>query len=384
MPEKILIVDDDTDSLKLISLMLQRHGYEIIAANNGTQALTKANADTPDLVILDVMMPDINGYEVCRRLRANPETQNVPIIMFTAKTLTDDKVAGFEAGADDYLTKPTHPAELAARVEAILQRSQQQRGKPNDNGGAIGILGAKGGLGTSTVTLNLGASLRHLSETPIIADFRLGAGTLGLMLGITQANGMANVLSKPVSEINIGLLEKELITHQNGLRALLSSIDPKEALLNYSPETAVAVVKGLRAIGKPNLYDLGSSYSPLVRRLCEEMDKIILLVEPVPLTLTLAKSLLRSISTDNADVTVVVVNRVQSRNQPSWSTVEDILQYKIGAIIAAAPEQMHHALEAYLPIVNHQPDAIITGQFNKLAETLTTNTEVSANNEISK
>ncbi|MBC8171064.1 MAG: response regulator, partial [Anaerolineae bacterium] len=111
MSEKILVVDDDIDSLKLIGLMLQRQGYEVIAANTGGQALARVHNDHPDLIILDVMMPDMNGYEVCKRLRTNPDTQSIPIIMFTAKTLIDDKVAGFEAGADDYLTKPTHPAE---------------------------------------------------------------------------------------------------------------------------------------------------------------------------------------------------------------------------------------------------------------------------------
>ena len=83
MSEKILIVDDDLDSLKLIGLMLQRQGYEIVVANNGQQALTKAKAELPHLIILDVMMPDMDGYEVCRRLRRDPSTQPIPIIMFT-------------------------------------------------------------------------------------------------------------------------------------------------------------------------------------------------------------------------------------------------------------------------------------------------------------
>jgi Response regulators consisting of a CheY-like receiver domain and a winged-helix DNA-binding domain len=111
MSEKILVVDDDVESLKLISLMLKRQGYDVAIANSGVQALSKALAEMPNLIILDIMMMDMDGYEVCRRLRANPETRPIPIIMFTAKTLIDDKVAGFEAGADDYLTKPTHPAE---------------------------------------------------------------------------------------------------------------------------------------------------------------------------------------------------------------------------------------------------------------------------------
>jgi CheY-like chemotaxis protein len=91
MAEKILIVDDDVDSLKLIGLMLQRNGYEVVAASAGNQALSKAASEHPDLIILDVMMPDMNGYEVCRRLRGNTQTQGIPIIMFTAKTMVDDK-----------------------------------------------------------------------------------------------------------------------------------------------------------------------------------------------------------------------------------------------------------------------------------------------------
>lgn len=127
MPEKILVVDNDIDSLKLIGLMLQRQGYEIMVAQGGQQALQKAAEVHPDLIVLDVMLSDIDGYEVCRRLRAHPATKETPILIFTARGMVDDKVAGFEAGADDYLTKPTHPAELASRVRAVLDRVKMRR-----------------------------------------------------------------------------------------------------------------------------------------------------------------------------------------------------------------------------------------------------------------
>src|SRR5690606_10953030 len=170
MAEKILVVDDDLDSLKLIGLMLQRNGYEVIAANAGNQAIAKAANERPDLIILDVMMPDMNGYEVCRRLRKNADTKGIPIIMFTANTLIDDKVAGFEAGADDDLTKPTHPAELASRVKAILARNVSQRPVSANRGTTIGVLGVKGGVGTTTIALNIAAARLMAGENPIIAD----------------------------------------------------------------------------------------------------------------------------------------------------------------------------------------------------------------------
>ena len=125
MPEKILIVDDDLDTLRLVGLMLQHQGYRIIAANSGIQAIAMAQTDKPDLILLDIMMPEMDGYEVARKLRTDPATNNMPIIMFTAKTQVDDKVAGFEAGADDYLTKPTQPRELFAHVKAVLARGKK-------------------------------------------------------------------------------------------------------------------------------------------------------------------------------------------------------------------------------------------------------------------
>src|SRR5512147_1612208 len=129
MSEKILIIDDDLDTLRLVGLMLQRQGYQISAATNGSQGLAKAFEERPDLILLDVMMPDMDGYEVTRRLRKNPATLATPILMFTAKTQLDDKVTGFEVGADDYLTKPTHPTELLAHVKALLARAGQKDAK---------------------------------------------------------------------------------------------------------------------------------------------------------------------------------------------------------------------------------------------------------------
>src|SRR5215813_8877646 len=133
MSEKILIVDDDLDTLRLVGLMLQRQGYQISAASNGQQGLDKAFEENPDLILLDVMMPDMDGYEVSRRLRQNPSTVNTPILMFTAKSQLNDKVIGFEVGVNDYLTKPTHPSELQARVKTLLARIDKKKSAASEN-----------------------------------------------------------------------------------------------------------------------------------------------------------------------------------------------------------------------------------------------------------
>ncbi len=369
MPEKILIVDDDVDSLKLIGLMLQRNGYEVIAAHAGNQAITKAVNELPDLIILDVMMPDMNGYDVCRRLRSNPTTQDIPIIMFTAKTLIDDKVAGFEAGADDYLTKPTHPAELASRVRAILQRSQSKKQSGNSRGAAIGVLGVKGGIGATTITANLGASLLNMKASPVIADFRLGVGSLGTALGLGQSNGMSKLISRPVGEITTDAINKEIVKHQSGLRVLSCSTNPREGLSTPAPDVAVAIVNELRNIGKPSIFDLGSGLTPLVNRLSAEMDRFIVLVDPATVTLTMARELLQELAKNNRDkIHLVVVNRAQINLQPPWHEVEHLLEHEIRAIISPSPELAYQAMESGMPMVSFQPNAIVSSQLNKLAE----------------
>ncbi len=124
MPEHILVVDDETDLLTLVRYNLEREGYRVTTATDGASALDRAAAETPDLVLLDVQMPGVDGFEVCRRLRRRDETRQVPILFLTAKDAEIDEVVGLELGADDYLRKPISPRTLIARVRSALRRAQ--------------------------------------------------------------------------------------------------------------------------------------------------------------------------------------------------------------------------------------------------------------------
>ena len=130
---KILVVDDEAHIVELVRLYLEREGYEVDEAFNGTDAVSKQRVGNPDLILLDLMLPDIDGYEVCRRIRTQSDT---PILMLTARKEDIDKIVGLELGADDYLTKPFNPRELVARVRAILRRYQagQQPGDTAEMG----------------------------------------------------------------------------------------------------------------------------------------------------------------------------------------------------------------------------------------------------------
>ncbi|MFA5143266.1 MAG: response regulator transcription factor [Candidatus Omnitrophota bacterium] len=132
MPQKkkILIVDDEKQLVSLVSLHMKMSGYEVLSAKDGEEALAITKEEAPDLIILDLMLPKIDGWEVCKRLRAESKIGDIPVIMLTARSEAGDKLKGFECGADDYVTKPFSPRELVARVKRVLARAEKGPSTP--------------------------------------------------------------------------------------------------------------------------------------------------------------------------------------------------------------------------------------------------------------
>ena len=126
----ILVIDDEPDVLELVEFNLKKDGYETIVAKNGQSGLDIAKKHLPDLIVLDIMMPGLDGLEVCRELRNDQRTRQIPMIMLTAKTAEADRIVGLELGADDYVTKPFSPRELVARVRALLRRATSTQEAP--------------------------------------------------------------------------------------------------------------------------------------------------------------------------------------------------------------------------------------------------------------
>jgi pilus assembly protein CpaE len=362
------------DTLRLVGLMLERQDYEVIAANSGTKAVNMAINEQPDMILLDIMMPDMDGYEVTRQLRQNPLTANIPIIMFTAKTQIDDKLLGFEVGADDYLTKPTQPRELFAHVKAVLARTAKtHEASPNkDRGLSIGVLSTKGGLGVTTLTLNLGIAIHQQTQKDVVvAEFRPGQGTLSLELGYLQPEGLNRLLESNVTEISLNSVEKELVTHRSGVQILLSSHNPSDAKYIGEANVFEVIAKHLPYLARYTLIDLGPSLSPISDRVLNYCDNVIIVVEPVPYTILQSKTLIQDLTDSGftkSQMMVVLINRVRSSVQLSWAQVQEQLGYNISTIFTPAPEHTYQASTHNIPIVIQQPESLTTEQFNKLAE----------------
>ena len=169
----VLVVDDDVKIVNLVAFYLRRDGHSVITAVDGVKALSLARAKKPDLIILDLLLPGIGGMELCRMIRATVDT---PIIMLTARTAEEARIAGLDAGADDYVVKPFSPGELAARARAVLRRSGRMPG------GTSGSSGSSGRLQIGPISLNLREYTTTVNDRPVTltnTEFRLLAKLMG-------------------------------------------------------------------------------------------------------------------------------------------------------------------------------------------------------------
>ena len=381
MSEKILIIDDDLDTLRLVGLMLQRQGYQISAATNGQQGLEKAFDEDPDLILLDVMMPDMDGYEVTRRLRQNPSTLETPILMFTAKTQLDDKVIGFEVGANDYLTKPTHPSELQARVKTLLARVGDKKtnttsAKDENRGYVIGVLGARGGLGTTTMAVNLGAGLQSRTKSEVIvAEMLPGQGALSLDVGVTSTKGLVDLLSlTKLSEITRDSVREALVSHGSGLKLLLASDRPRDMHLINQIANYETLVKRLAGLARFVVLDLGLGIQPFAEKILPLCNEVLIILEGVPNTIIHTKALIDDIAelgTPKKIIKVVLNNRVRSDTQLPSSQVQAELEHEIISTLTPAPELFVQATRVQTPAVLCQPDSLTARQITKLVDFVT-------------
>ena len=376
-PQKILIVDDDLDTLRLVGMLLQRKGFKILAADLGRTALTKAHQERPDLIILDVMMPDMDGLEVLKRLRAEAATGSIPIIMFTAKSQVDDKLAGFDAGADDYLTKPTHPAELVARVKSVLARTGVRLPTKNDElprerGSLAAVISAKGGVGATTVAINLAATLHQNIRREVVAvDFRSGQGGLTVALGLGGKPSLHPLFDREPDKIGSGDVAERVITHPNGLRVLPASVQPSDFGTCYSQAHTVRIVNHLLHEFKFTVLDLGAGLSDMAAGVVNIADHIIVPFEANPLTIQLTKSLveeLRNRVPYSERISPVLINRAAGEVHMTLRTVQERLGYPVPVVFSPAEDLHDRSHRRKVPAISLQQNSLTNQQFQKLAQ----------------
>ena len=214
MGKKILVIDDDPIATRMIEYTLKQQGYQVLTAPNGLEGLQIAQNEELDLIVLNVMLPGIDGLEVCHRLRAEPQTAQLLILMLSGKAQQMDIATGLNAGADDYLTKPAAPSEITSRVESLLAR------RIDANSKMVAFLSPKEKVGTTTTLVNVAIALSQMGKRVIAVDLCPHNGSVTEHLGIKPLGAISRLLATPVDNLAHRALESALVVHQTGVGVL--------------------------------------------------------------------------------------------------------------------------------------------------------------------
>lgn len=373
---RILLVDDDAAIANLLRTLLTGLGYQLTVARTGEEALTQAQRQPPDLVLLDVLLPGMDGYTLCRKLRQHPATCNVPILMLTARAETADKLAGFNAGADDYLTKPFEPQELVYRVRALLARAhpsppfaEQGYRHESRQGRIVAVFGAKGGVGKTTIAVNLAIALARDGKTQVaLMDGDFFFGDVGVHLNLSPSRSIVDLLEH-VDDLDEIVLNRVLIRHESGVRVLLAPYHPEQAE-QIGEEHVRKILRALAAAFDCLVVDCQASYDDLTLTILEQADQIMLVLTPEigPVKNTsVFFDLAAKIGIEQSRIQLVL-NRADSEVGIAPSEIERALQKPVVLRLKSGGRAVVLSVNRGLPIVMHQPQHPFSQQILRVAE----------------
>jgi pilus assembly protein CpaE len=342
MPVRILVVDDTELNLKMVSTILLKDGYEVITARNGIEALSIIKTTPPALAILDVMMPDMDGYTLCERLRQIPSTAKIPIIILTALSGVEDKIKAFDSGADDFLAKPFEPQELRARIKVLLRRvSEQIPVRANViSGKVIAIFSLRGGVGVSMLSSNMAASFSQIWGTPTaLVDLAFVNGQSALLLDLPLRNTWADLVHSPANEIDTDLLNSILLRHDAGVHVLASPRRPQDAE-GITAEHVRRAIELLRSQYNYVVLDLPHDFSETTLVGLDMADQILLMLSPETASVRCAANALGTFEQLDypPNRTTLVLNWTFKGKGLPRAGIEGALKKELGIVIPYAGE----------------------------------------------
>lgn len=361
---RVLVVDDNADLLQMIRMLLEeRGGHEVILSAEGEDGLAKARANPPDLAIIDVMMPGMNGYEVCRQLRQNPATAQIPIIILTARGQPVDREAALAAGADEYIAKPVTMAELLERVNRLLTT----RIAPRVAGGTIAVLSLRGGVGVTTLAVNLAVTLARSSPNQVcLVDLSPSSGHDALQLGLRPDpnwSALALLTSGPGS----ATIRNYLLTHPSGVHLLASPFVPVVGG-GLPPEMVLAVLTALRENFLYVVADLPAILTEGVMAVLGNADVILLVTAADPAAVQTTVGTLQVLKPYASKVRLIL-NQTGPEPVPPVEALQRVLKHPISGAIPFDPSQAR-ALAQGKPLALSAPDSPLARAVAHLATEL--------------
>ncbi|MFZ2641966.1 MAG: response regulator [Verrucomicrobiia bacterium] len=360
MAAEILVADDDSSTLRVLSHALEREGYQVHVAQDGAEALQQVEKHQPDLLILDVVMPQLDGHEVCRRLRCKPEFARMPVIILTAQSSQDEKVRFLDAGADDYLTKPFHAPELLARIKVLLRRAGERTREGQTQrieGKVIATYSLRGGVGVSSLAANMATGLAQLWNQPtVLVDLARVAGHGALMLNLAARTSWAEISTVPANEIEIDMLNKLLLPHSSGA-FVLPAPGHIETMSTFKPEQLSQMLTLLSQNYHYVVLDLPDDISDSTMAGLDAAQEILAVMAPDMASIVTMKAMLEFFDIRHYPRTNIrlVLNHLFKRNDLERSQIENALSRQFDLEIPFTAEAME-ALNIGVPLIVGTPN----------------------------
>ncbi|MEW6285596.1 MAG: response regulator [Chloroflexota bacterium] len=368
---EILVVDDDPLSRKITSGVLQSAGFNIFTAGSGEEALALVKTTAPALAVLDVLMPDMDGFELCRRLRRSPETAQIPIIILTGLKELDDRLQAYDAGADDFIPKPLEPAEFVARVKALLRRSSVtvEPAAPKSDNRTIAVFSLRGGCGVSTLAVNLAVGLAQVWDyKTALVDLALTNGQAALMLDVPLRNSWADLAPIPFNEMEPELIRRVLLRHPCGLDVLATPREPEltEMLVKDQVDHVLSVLKSQYEYV---VIDLPHDFRDTTLAALDVADLIVLLLTPELASIQNASSALRVFDKLGypPEKIELVLNWTFKGNGLSRAQIEKSLKRSIRVAVPNGGDVFSTAITLGKPVTYAQPESPFAALFEDIA-----------------
>ncbi len=365
----ILIIDDDKSILRLLEFTLQRAGHAVITIADGAKGLVEAETQKPDLIIVDVMMPKMTGYDFCKKARAKSTLKDTHIIMFSARFQPIDKQTALEAGATDYLSKTTSPNDLLKRISELLPAETT-----STKNIAIGLFSLRGGSGLTCLAVNLAVTLAlsQKAATALVDLARLG-GHAALMLGLRPSSSVIQALSASKQALTPNSIKPHLIQHQSGVQ-LLASAHTYDHELRLNDKRLEQLITVLKSSFPFIVLDVPQVVEPSLAPTLQILDTVVVILSPdmpsIQSTALALQGLARLGIPDNK--ITLVVNHVFPAGALPLETIHKVIKRPILTEIPFEPE-MVKAVNSGKPIMLHSPKSAGASAIAKLASLLMKN-----------
>jgi pilus assembly protein CpaE len=337
----ILVVDDDSSTLRLLGYMLERGGFQVQLAGDGQDGLAKAFQQPPDLVVLDVMMPGLNGYQVCERLRTDPRTAHVPVIILTARSQRVDQQTALEAGADLYLSKPVAPVEFLSQVNELLARSTDVPPTAAAKilvGRIISVFSLRGGVGVTSVAVSLAVALaRQYQDTVPLIDLSFATGHAAIMLNLHPRLTVAQLLT---NRVDSEAIEKYLLPHPSGVQLLAAPSIPSPPGA-VSADAVTQLLDALKPLYSYTVVDTTSSLDDATMSALDASDTILLILSPEVLSVQTALATRQALHSRGIapEKVRLVLNQITPKPALSLKVIENVLKQPIETTLPYEPKQ---------------------------------------------